>query len=102
LIRKPQKRSSWNIPLAQTIDTSLPQISYQLKIFKQPGVDVLPYALSLNFPNNLKVVSADKDIQSNGKNATLATQVEEDREVSIKPSLQIISILPWLLYNKVT
>jgi hypothetical protein len=69
--------------LAQTIDTTQSQISYQLKIFKQPGVDVLPYAFSLNFPNNLKVVSANKNIQSSGQNATLTTQVEEDREVSI-------------------
>lgn len=69
--------------LAQKINLAQPQFSYQLQIFKQPGVDFMPYTLALNFPANLKIVNANKDIQSSGQAAILSTQIEQDREVQI-------------------
>lgn len=69
--------------LAQKINTSLPQLGYSLKIFKQPGIDFLPYELSLNFPSNLKVVNSDKDIKINSQNVILSAQLEQDREVAV-------------------
>jgi hypothetical protein len=69
--------------LAQKINVSQPQLSYQLKVFKQPGIDFMPYDLSLSFPNNLKVVSADADVKISGQTAILSSQIIQDREVSI-------------------
>ncbi|HUD09906.1 MAG TPA: DUF4012 domain-containing protein [Patescibacteria group bacterium] len=69
--------------LAQKINTSQPQLGYQLKVFKQPGIDFMPYDLSLNFPSNLKVVKSDTDIKPSGQSAVLSTQITQDREVSI-------------------
>jgi len=69
--------------LAQKIDTAQSQLNYQLKVFKQPGVDFLPYDFALSFPANLKVVSSDKDVKLSGQKAILSTQIEEDREVSV-------------------
>jgi hypothetical protein len=69
--------------LAQKTDVSQPQLSYQLKIFKQPGIDFMPYDLSLNFPANLKVISSDPDVKPSGQTAILSTQIVQDREVSI-------------------
>jgi len=72
-----------NYVLAQKINTSQSQLSYHLKIFKQPGIDFMSYGLSLNFPSNLKVVNSDTDVKPNGQNAILSTQLVQDREVSI-------------------
>ncbi len=69
--------------LAQKIDTNQPSITYKLKVFKQPGVDSLPYDFSLNFPNNLRIVSADKDIKLSSQKAVLSTQIEQDKKISI-------------------
>ena len=72
-----------NYVLAQKIDVSQPSIAYNLKVFKQPGVDFLPYDFSFTFPSKLRVVSADSDIKISGQGASLSTQIEQDREVSI-------------------
>ena len=72
-----------NYTLAQKVDVSQSQLSYQLKIFKQPGIDFMPYDLSLNFPTNLKVVKADKDLKINSGEIVLSTQITQDREVLI-------------------
>jgi hypothetical protein len=69
--------------LAQKINTNLPQLGYKLQIFKQPGVDTLPYDLSLNFPANLKVVNSDKDIKTSSQNAILSAELDQDREVQV-------------------
>jgi hypothetical protein len=69
--------------LAQKIDTVQSQLNYQLKVFKQPGVDFLPYDFALSFPANLKVVSSDKEVKLSGQKAILSTQIKADREVSI-------------------
>jgi hypothetical protein len=70
--------------LAQKIDTDQPAISYKLKVFKQPGVDFLPYDFSLTFPSNLRVVKTDPDVKVGTQRATLTTQIEQDREVSVE------------------
>jgi hypothetical protein len=72
-----------NYTLAQKINVSQPQLGYQLKIFKQPGIDFMPYDLTLNFPANLKIVNSDSDVKSSGQTAILSTQIVEDREVLI-------------------
>jgi hypothetical protein len=69
--------------LAQKISPSLPEISYNLKIFKQPGVDFYPYNFSLNFPSSFKTLDESSDIKANGNAASLSTQITRDREVSV-------------------
>ncbi len=69
--------------LAQTISLSQPEISYNLKFFKQPGVDVDPYNFSFSFPTSFKVLDSSADIQTKGNEASLSTQISRDREVSV-------------------
>lgn len=69
--------------LAQKVSFSSGSVSYQLKVFKQPGIDFLPYGLTLTFPQNFKVISKDSDITVNNQSAVLSTQIEEDRTISI-------------------
>jgi hypothetical protein len=68
--------------LAQKISPSLPEISYNLKIFKQPGVDSYPYNFSLNLPG-FKTLNSSSDIKTNGSTVSLSTQITRDREVSV-------------------
>ncbi len=42
--------------------------SYNLKLFKQPGIDSMPYSFSLSYPNSLNVVNVSEGIRKeNGK-----------------------------------
>jgi hypothetical protein len=69
--------------LPQKIDLSQPKISYNLKLFKQPGVDFYPYNFSLDFPASFKVLDSSSDVETKGNNASLSTQITRDRELSI-------------------
>jgi hypothetical protein len=69
--------------LAQQINISQPEISYSLKIFKQPGVDVYPYDFFLSFPSNFKVLNSSSDVKASGNTASLSTQITRDREVLV-------------------
>jgi hypothetical protein len=82
---QPQTAASIQISyvLAQQINVSQPEINYNLKIFKQPGVDSYPYTLSLNFPTALKVLDSSADVKTNGSTSSLSTQITRDREVAI-------------------
>jgi len=72
-----------NYSLAQQVNISQPEIDYNLKIFKQPGVDLYPYDLTFNFPSSFKVLNSSSDVKANGSEATLSTQISRDREVSV-------------------
>jgi hypothetical protein len=82
---QPQTTSSISINyvLVKPINISQPEISYNLKVFKQPGVDSYPYALTLNFPTALKVLDSSADVKTNGSTSSLSTQITRDREVSV-------------------
>lgn len=47
------------IPLDST------SFSYNLKLFKQPGVDSIPYSFSLEFPNNFKIINGKTNYLKN-------------------------------------
>lgn len=74
--------------LKQKLNPAKSDFAYSLKIFKQPGIDTLPYDLSLNFPGNLTVVKSSKDIQNNAQKSILSTQITRDREVNINFALK--------------
>lgn len=82
---QPQETKSIRIEysLAQKIDLSQPEIDYDLKVFKQPGVDFYPYDFSLNIPSGFRILDSSPDIKSSGNTASLLTQISRDREVKI-------------------
>jgi hypothetical protein len=69
--------------LPKKINLSQPEISYNLKFFKQPGVDFYPYNFSLNFPSSFKTLDSSSDVKTNGNVPALSTQITRDREVSV-------------------
>ncbi len=82
---QPQESQSIRIEytLPQKIALSLPEVSYNLKLFKQPGVDFYPYNFSLNFPPSFKTLDSSSDVKTNGNASSLSTQITRDREVQI-------------------
>jgi hypothetical protein len=82
---QPQESKSIRIEyvLPQKIVLSLPEISYNLKLFKQPGVDFYPYNFSLNFPSGFKVLNSSSDVKTRGNTSLLSTQISRDREVLV-------------------
>jgi hypothetical protein len=69
--------------LPQKINLSLPEISYDLRFFKQPGVDFYPYNFTLNLPAGFKTLDSSTDVKTSGNTANLSTQITRDREVSV-------------------
>jgi hypothetical protein len=72
-----------NYVLGQTVNILHPEISYNLKIFKQPGVDLYSYNLSFNFPNNFKILNSSSDVATTSNSSLLSTQITRDREVFV-------------------
>ena len=69
--------------LPKKVNLSQPEISYNLKFFKQPGVDFYPYNFSLNFPSSFKTLDSSSDVKTNGNASVLSTQITRDREVLV-------------------
>jgi hypothetical protein len=69
--------------LAQKLNLSKADFNYNLKFFKQPGIDSYPYDFSVSFPKNLKVLDAPGDVKISGQNAILSAEILRDMEVNI-------------------
>ncbi len=80
---KQLKTISIEYSLPQKINTQNAEIKYDLKLFKQPGIDVLPYEFFLSFPKNLRVIDSSKEIKAEKTTARFSGQVARDRELTI-------------------
>ena len=77
-----------NYQLTQKLNLLKSDFTYDLKIFKQPGVDYFPYNFSLSLPTNLKIVSAPSDLKTSSQNANFSTKIQRDRELILNLSKQ--------------
>jgi hypothetical protein len=62
--------------------------TYDLKVFKQPGVDYFPYSFTLNLPGNLKIVEAPSDFKTGLQSTSISTKLQRDRELILNLSKQ--------------
>ncbi len=69
--------------LAKKINLNLSSFSYTLKLFKQPGVDFLPYSLSLIYPNNFNVIKASEGIDRRNDRISYSEKVVQDEDLVI-------------------
>ena len=69
--------------LAQKINLSQPEITYDLKQFKQPGIDAYGYNFVLNLPSGFKILDLSSDVKTNNNQALLSTEITRDREVLV-------------------
>ncbi|HYM65018.1 MAG TPA: DUF4012 domain-containing protein [Candidatus Sulfotelmatobacter sp.] len=80
---KELKTVSVEYTLAQKIDVQKPEFTYDLKVFKQPGIDFLPYEFSINYPKNIKPVNISNDIKTTTTRALFSAQLTTDEEITI-------------------
>lgn len=52
--------------------------SYNLKLFKQPGVDVLPYSFSLYYPNSFSITNTSEGISKGDGKASYSKKITKD------------------------
>ncbi len=78
------RKISIDYQLPQKVSVLSPEIKYDLKLFKQPGIDFLPYEFSLMYPKNLKIIDKVKDLKTRENESNFLEQVTRDREYSIK------------------
>ncbi len=63
--------------------SSLSNFSYNIKIFKQPGIDVLPYSLFLTYPDFLNVVKNTDAIITGKENISYSKEIVGDKNLII-------------------
>jgi len=56
--------------------------SYNLKLFKQPGVDSIPYSFSLTYPNSFNVIKKSEGIKEDGK-VSYAKKIIQDENLVV-------------------
>lgn len=57
--------------------------SYNLKLFKQPGIDSIPYSLSLSYPDFLNIIKSPDKISKTDEGISYAEKIMEDKNLII-------------------
>lgn len=77
-----------NYKLAKKLNFKRPEFLYDLKMFKQPGIDEFPYALSIILPKNLTAINVSKNAKFENQTITQLKQVTKDQNFSFTFSKQ--------------
>ena len=77
-----------NYILSSKLNPSKAQFNYDLKIFKQPGVDSFPYSFTLTLPKNLDFVNLKKSVNKINNGVVISKQIIKDEELSFILSKQ--------------
>lgn len=83
-----------NVPVEKTIKVkvkyelfgSVPGLntfSYNLKLFKQPGVDSIPYSFSLTYPDSFNIIKSSDGIKGGGGKASYFEKIVGDKNLII-------------------
>jgi hypothetical protein len=74
------------IKLEYTLDKTvnlLKENTYSLKIFKQPGVDFIPYEYSLSTPEDVRVVNSTAGLKEESGRLYYSNQITKDTEIRL-------------------
>lgn len=69
--------------LPQKISPNSPLVSYNLKLFKQPGTEDYPFDFIFSYPPAFKVLSKSKGLKDQNQKAVLQENLNQDREIKI-------------------
>lgn len=69
--------------LAKKISTDQNTFSYDLKLFKQPGVDSIPYSFSLMFPSDFSAVNISDEVRSEKGKLIYSKKITKDENIII-------------------
>lgn len=72
-----------NYKLADKIVPELKIFSYNLRLFKQPGIDSFPYSFSLTYPTEWHMISTPDDVKSENGKAVFSKKIINDEDISI-------------------
>lgn len=72
-----------NYKLIQKLDLTKSSFVYSLKIFKQPGIDNIPYSFSLNLADGLSAVNLPSEMTVIDKKIILSKDLKKDMELNI-------------------
>ena len=61
----------------------LNSFSYNLRIFKQPGVDSIPYSFSLNYPGNLDITNTSENFKEEDGNIIYSKELVGDEDLIV-------------------
>lgn len=57
--------------------------SYNLKLFKQPGIDSIPYSFSLIYPNDFNIIKSSGGVIREKRKASYSEKIREDKNLII-------------------
>ena len=69
--------------LAGKISLDQNVFSYNLKLFKQPGIDSIPYSLSLAYPSIFNAVNVSDGMKEDRGKLLYSKKIAEDQDLSI-------------------
>lgn len=73
-----------NYTLSKKISFAWPDFTYDLKIYKQPGIDSYPYAFSLTFPKEFNIVDSSEKINKRSNGVSYSGQIDADKNIVLK------------------
>jgi hypothetical protein len=73
---------AYTIP--QTVNVGSAAFDYDLRLFKQPGTDMDPYSLTLNYPTKFKPINLPSGAVDLGGKVVYETKLNEDKDIKIQ------------------
>lgn len=73
---------SYNFPVS--IKTESSSWTYDLKVFKQPGIDSMPYSLGISAPEGFNIVKSTENVIAKKEGGTYISKIVKDENVSIE------------------
>jgi len=70
--------------LSKKIAFAWPDFTYDLKIYKQPGIDSYPYAFSLTFPSEFNIVDSSEKFIKGSNGVSYSGQIDMDKNIVLK------------------
>lgn len=69
--------------LPTTLDTTESVLAYSSLIFKQPGVDDVPFSLDVVYPTNYSLLKSSEEVKSSGNSFSLTKDIRKDASMTI-------------------
>lgn len=73
------KKIELTFDMSDKINLLKPEFIYDLKLYKQPGIDNFPYVLSVSFPETFRLVNASDKFKTEGARAYMSKDVLTDQ-----------------------
>lgn len=86
LVNVPQSQTqvlTINYDYAQSFSLNEPVLTYAVKVFKQPGVEVYPYTLQVHYPTGYALLTKQSNITNQGGVVSLSADITSDTQIPL-------------------